>query len=1255
MALLRPLVLLVALLGPSVAAQELITNGTIQSGSSGWQLSGAFFADSRFNNYHNGPGYAYLSNSDGSGGNNLNGTLKQTFTIPNNITSATLRFWYSITTSDSPSTPFDVVSVSLQPSNTFVTVFSNTNAGGYREATFNLTSFAGQTVTLQFLGTTNATNPTTFRIDDVSATYVSAPTTPAPPSNLQAVGNGAQILLGWQDHASTETGFELERKPLGGFFVAWKSVNANVTAAEDTQGYGSTTCYRVRATNSSGPSGYTNEACATSLEPPTLLQPPDGTTTSSTSVTMTWQSTTGATFYALNVGTTCGGTQYLATETTQSTYTLTGAPGTYVWRVRAANSTYPGLSQPSACHTFTISNTTTPPNASFTWSPSAPTTSTPVQFSDTSTNNPTSWSWAFGDGATASVQHPVHTYASSGTYTVTLAVSNAGGSDTETKQVTVGTAVITPVANFSYNPTSPAPGQPVSFTDTSTNNPTSWAWDFDNNGTIDSTLQHPTAAFAAAGTYTVKFTATNTAGSNSKTKSITVSTAPQAPVANFTYSPATPTTSTPVHFTDTSTNNPTSWAWDFDNNGTTESTVQHPDHTYPANGNYTAKLTVTNNASSNSTTKTITVSNVAPAPVADFTVTPNNPAVGQSVSFTDTSTGNPTNWSWAFDDGGTATTKNPSHAFATARTYNVKLTVTNSAGSNTRTKNITVDTAVAKPVARFTPSARTATVGEEITFTDKSTGAPTNWSWRFGDGQRASSQNTSHTYTATGSYEVTLMVSNVVGSDSMSQEIVVTASPISITGHVVTRGQIAVKGDRPDRVVSAFNSAGTKTTTAQIDRNGRFSLQVPPGTYQLQATIAYRQYYFDTDGDPVQEVRVALAMSGPRSFTTNTTQDIMLPDPVVLLHGFFSSSGTWDRWISTARGYRPDLIVLTPDYNWLDPVDVAAHDVYKDIEAYLSDIFVATPTYRIVAHSKGGLVARSFLHNYHGLPVPDNATDLVMLGTPNSGAQCWSSGSFELDACTVREANKRVSTFGAVLRARVHVIAGTAPWLTSVVCADRPTPNDGLVAVDSVFAITFGDGADAPRDVLDGFVVAMNHLELPKSSWLTIAVLDLLGRPFPACPKPRYEPAQVVNCDAPLAPGKYCLEGRGYSADGRCNVLTATSTAVNLSWTISGTRLHLDGTIGTAAACVASAATTLSTTDETNRGFEIHRSASPLEVPSLETRIGYVPSTARTFSDTVAAGTTMYYQVVPVTTEQAQPSNILAITAPPSRQRAAHH
>ena len=82
---------------------------------------------------------------------------------------------------------------------------------------------------------------------------------------------------------------------------------------------------------------------------------------------------------------------------------------------------------------------------------------------------------------------------------------------------------------------------------------------------------------------------------------------------------------------------------------------------------------------------------VVEAPVADFSFAPESPAIDEMVQFTDMSTNEPTEWAWDFGDAkGTSTEQNPSYSYAAAGTYDVSLTATNSAGSDTMTKQITV-------------------------------------------------------------------------------------------------------------------------------------------------------------------------------------------------------------------------------------------------------------------------------------------------------------------------------------------------------------------------------------------------------------------------------------------------------------------------------------------------------------------------------------------------------------------------------------
>src|SRR5208283_2062618 len=102
-----------------------------------------------------------------------------------------------------------------------------------------------------------------------------------------------------------------------------------------------------------------------------------------------------------------------------------------------------------------------------------------IQFTDTSTDQPISWSWRFGDGSTSSLQNPVHTYTTSGTYTVRLDATNVLGSCWHTSSVSVSSLA----ASFTQNQTTGLVPLTVLFSDTSTDQPVEWNWNFGDGGT----------------------------------------------------------------------------------------------------------------------------------------------------------------------------------------------------------------------------------------------------------------------------------------------------------------------------------------------------------------------------------------------------------------------------------------------------------------------------------------------------------------------------------------------------------------------------------------------------------------------------------------------------------------------------------------------------------------------------------------------------------------------------------------------------
>ena len=287
-----------------------------------------------------------------------------------------------------------------------------------------------------------------------------------------------------------------------------------------------------------------------------------------------------------------------------------------------------------------------------------------------------------------------------------------------------------------------------------------------------------------------------------------------APVAGFSGSPTSGTAPLSVSFTDSSSGNPTSWSWDFGDG--TSSTTQNPNHTYTSPGSYTVKLTASNASGSNTSTRTGYISVTAPPkPTADFSANPTSGNAPLAVSFTDSSTGNPTSWSWDFGDGTSSTAQNPNHTYTSAGTYTVSLTATNAQGSDTKTMtdyvNVTLPTS---PTADFSANPTSGSTPLAVSFTDSSSGNPTDWSWDFGDGSTSTAQNPSHTYTSAGTYTVSLTASNLAGSDTKTRVDYITVTqppPPAYRSLVLADGPVSYWRLGEASGTTAADSAGTNT------------------------------------------------------------------------------------------------------------------------------------------------------------------------------------------------------------------------------------------------------------------------------------------------------------------------------------------------------------------------------------------------------------------------------------------------------------
>lgn len=392
------------------------------------------------------------------------------------------------------------------------------------------------------------------------------------------------------------------------------------------------------------------------------------------------------------------------------------------------------------------------PSAGFTSSVNGST----VSFSNTSADA-TSYIWNFGDLSNSTEENPTHTYANDGVYTVTLSATNNCGTTIYEQTVTI---VTPPVAGFSFNGGLGCAPYTVQFTNASSSNATSFQWDFPGGNPATSTEANPTVTWNTAGVYIVTLTASNAAGSNTSTATITVA---AGPTAGFTYQLAGLTAT----FTNTSTNG-TTYVWNF-GDGSDSSTEANPSHTYAQPGTYTVSLSVTNECGTVTTTQTVVIEGAPPAPAISASNT--SGCVPFSVQFTDQSAGDPTSWNWSFPGGtpSSSTSQNPLVLYSAAGTYDVTLEVGNAFGSSVQNFPAYI-TVQAAPTAGFTHTALETVVN----FTSTSQNA-TSFSWNFGDNSAGSiEENPTHTYAAPGTYTVSLSASNSCGTTIFEQTITLT-------------------------------------------------------------------------------------------------------------------------------------------------------------------------------------------------------------------------------------------------------------------------------------------------------------------------------------------------------------------------------------------------------------------------------------------------------------------------------------------------
>lgn len=392
-----------------------------------------------------------------------------------------------------------------------------------------------------------------------------------------------------------------------------------------------------------------------------------------------------------------------------------------------------------------------------------------VNFTDESTIAPaaTSWLWDFGDGQTATGQNPTHVYSDTGHYNVKLIVFNAEGcSDTLLMTDYIKTGV-KPTAAFVGDSLFGCHPLKTQFTDLSTGYGNEWHWYFVNDG--ESTEQNPMHTFQDTLFVDVALVVSHNGCQDSLMKEDYVYV--RFPKPQFSaLNPISCIAPHAVSFQNSS-QGATDYLWQF-GDGTT-STAANPSHTYTNPGMYSVELRVFNdtNMCADSTKQTflIKISDLHP----NFSINPPIICQYDSVCFIDSTISyfGIKEYKWRFDDGFLDFGKNVCHQYIDSTGLrSPRLTVTDSndcVSSITLTNALTVNTL---PSPRFTADQTRGCPPFTAQFSDLSfnqtPSTMVSWLWNFGDGATSNQQNPSHTYADTGSYHVTLTVTDARGCDS---------------------------------------------------------------------------------------------------------------------------------------------------------------------------------------------------------------------------------------------------------------------------------------------------------------------------------------------------------------------------------------------------------------------------------------------------------------------------------------------------------
>lgn len=365
-------------------------------------------------------------------------------------------------------------------------------------------------------------------------------------------------------------------------------------------------------------------------------------------------------------------------------------------------------------------------------------------FNQSEANPNTRFTWGFGDGSpifsTFSKTAFSHTYTTSGTYFITLSISDPQTSCTSTYFDSVQIKIPNCQANFYYKQ-----NQDTLYIESHSDSSFNHSYTF-GDGSI-STLTNPTHIYTQSGSYIVCQTIIDSSINCIDTYCDTIQVIVPQCSASFSISQSIDTLNISNQATDYNV-----ISYDFGDGNT--SNQENPRHVYAQSGTYIICQTVWDTSRNCQTSFCDTISVRIPKCKAGFTYQ----VVGDSLYFQSTAQ-NFTNIQYQFGDGNTSTETNPFHQYSQSNTYVVQQTVFNTLRNCSETFIDTISVTVSNScIASYQVAIDTNQTNTLFLINNSSKVSSHQYFWDFGDGNIDTGRTPTHTYSTFGSYPICLTV-----------------------------------------------------------------------------------------------------------------------------------------------------------------------------------------------------------------------------------------------------------------------------------------------------------------------------------------------------------------------------------------------------------------------------------------------------------------------------------------------------------------